>query len=113
MSVPVLVVAVKPDAARVLARWGERFPELRDAVVLSPYQGYGAAQGLIVSRLYVDEVAYQQGRRDRRYVLLMQRLHRELIRSGGGEVALLLPRLAENRMVERPIPDLIHRPVVR
>lgn len=106
MSVPVLVVAVKPEARRVLSRWGTQFPELLDALVLSQYQGWGVAQGLIVSRLYVDEVAYEQG--DRRFDALIRRLHGSLIHSGGDQVARLLPKLAENQLREVPVVDLRH-----
>ena len=105
VSAPVLVVAVKPDARRVRARWGDRFPELREALVLSPHQGWAASAGVIPSRVYVDEVAFTE--RGRRYVSLLQTLNGALFRSGGDQVVRLLPRLAENPMVEKLLADVV------
>jgi hypothetical protein len=104
----VLVVATKPDAVRVRARWGERFPELKRAVVLSYHQPAGASSGVVVRQVYVDEIAYAV--RDRRYLSLLQRLHSGLVRTGSTEVPVrLLPRLAENPVIEVLMSDLICR----
>jgi hypothetical protein len=106
VSVPVLVVVTKPEARRVRARWGDRFPELFEALVLSSFQGWAAAAGLRPSRVYVDGEAYAA--RGRRYVTLLQTLQGALLRAGGDPVVRLLPRLAENPMVEQHITDVVN-----
>lgn len=106
MSVPVLVVVSKPEARRVRARWGARFPELGEALVLSPFQGWAASAGLVVSAVFVDADAYTA--RGRRYVTLLQTLQAAVFRSGGDPVVRLLPRLAENPMVEQHITDVVN-----
>jgi hypothetical protein len=105
VSSPVLVVVSKPEARRVRGRWGARFPELSEALVLSPFQGWAASAGLVVSRVYVDADAYTA--RGRRYVTLLQTLQAALRRAGGDPMVRLLPRLAENPMVERDINDVV------
>lgn len=101
----VLVVLVKPDARRVVARWGDRFPELVGAVVLSPRQPWAAAEGIRVGTLFVDQevlVGISRQSRD-----LLHRLNSSIQRCGGDREVRVLPRLAENPVMLRDLADVM------